>query len=372
MGGREQREPGGPGPCPPRPPRCRRRRRLHRAEEPRPGPPHPPHPPPRPGGLRRPRSEPPCPHAEGGTMPPAPALLLLLVLLGGGVAPRERPGPSPLRMAAILDEGGPCGGGQRLGGSGAAILDEGGPCGGGQRLALALAREQLNGVLGALGTPPRPRLEVEVFELGGDSQYETTDISELHWLDWLDWVEVFELGGDSQYETTDIMCQILPKGVLSVLGPAASPAAAATVSHICGDKEIPHIKVGPEDAPRPPLLRFAALSLFPSNEDVSGAVGGLLRSLHSPPASLICAQPECLLRLEELVRGFLISRETLSVRVLEGAQDPTPLLKEIRDDKVPVIVIDANASVARLVLSKVWGWGLGGLGVVGLGVVGLE
>ncbi|KAK2510358.1 hypothetical protein Q9233_017819, partial [Columba guinea] len=108
--------------------------------------------------------------------------------------------------------------------------------GGGQRLALALAREQLNGLLGALGSNPRPRLEVEVFELGGDSQYESTAIS--------------------------------------------------------------------------------------------------------------------LLRLEELVRGFLISRETLSVRVLEGAQDPTPLLKEIRDDKVPVIVIDANASVARLVLSK--------------------
>ncbi|XP_065510789.1 glutamate receptor ionotropic, kainate 5 [Caloenas nicobarica] len=148
------------------------------------------------------------------------------------------------------------------------------------------------------------------------------------------------------------MCQILPKGVVSVLGPAASPAAAATVSHICGEKEIPHIKVGPEDTPRPPLLRFAAVSLFPSNEDVSLAVGGLLRSLRSPPASLICAQPECLLRLEELVRGFLISRETLSVRVLEGAQDPTPLLKEIRDDKVTVIVIDANASVAHLVLSK--------------------
>ncbi|XP_065510790.1 glutamate receptor ionotropic, kainate 5-like [Caloenas nicobarica] len=85
-------------------------------------------------------------------MPPAPAVLLLLV---AAVAPRERPGPSPLRMAAILDEGGPCGGGQRL--------------------ALALAREQLNGVLGALGTPPRPRLEVEIYELQRDSQYETTD-----------------------------------------------------------------------------------------------------------------------------------------------------------------------------------------------------
>uniref|UniRef100_A0A674HPT3 Glutamate receptor n=1 Tax=Taeniopygia guttata TaxID=59729 RepID=A0A674HPT3_TAEGU len=203
----------------------------------------------------------------------------------------------------------------------AAILDERGGCGRGERLALALARERLNGPGG--GRPPA-RLELEVFELARDSQY----------------------------ETTDTMCQILPKGVVSVLGPAASPAAAATVSHICGEKEIPHIRVGPEEAPRPPLLRLAALSLYPSNEDVSRALGGLLRSLRAPPASLICARPECLLRLEELVRQFLISRESLSVRVLDAEQDPTPLLKEIRDDKVPTIVIDGSAATAALVLAK--------------------
>ncbi|TRZ07626.1 hypothetical protein HGM15179_019484, partial [Zosterops borbonicus] len=231
--------------------------------------------------------------------PPAPPALLLLLV--AAAAPRGPPGPNALRMAAILDERGGCGRGERL--------------------ALALARERVNGPGG--GRPPA-RLEVDVFELARDNQY----------------------------ETTDTMCQILPKGVVSVLGPAASPAAAATVSHICGEKEIPHIRVGPEDTPRPPLLRLAALSLYPSNEDVSLALGGLLRSLRAPPASLICAQAECLLRLEELVRQFLISRESLSVRVLDAEQDPTPLLKEIRDDKVPTIIIDGSAATAGLVLAK--------------------
>ncbi|KAM8792423.1 LOW QUALITY PROTEIN: glutamate receptor ionotropic, kainate 5-like, partial [Eudromia elegans] len=157
-------------------------------------------------------------------------------------------------------------------------------------------------------------------------------------------------------------CQLLPKGLVSVLGPAGSPAAAAAVSHICGEKEIPHIKiphikiphikVGPEDAPRPPPLRFASVSLYPSAQDLGLALGHVLRSLRGPPAALVCAQAQCLVRLEELVRQFLISRETLSVRLLDGAGDPTPLLKEIRDDKVATIVIDGDAATARLVLSK--------------------
>lgn len=65
------------------------------------------------------------------------------------------------------------------------------------------------------------------------------------------------------------------------------------------------------------------------------------------------AIPSGLLRLEELVRHFLISRETLSVRMLDENLDPTPLLKEIRDDKVATIIIDANASVSILILKKV-------------------
>lgn len=53
------------------------------------------------------------------------------------------------------------------------------------------------------------------------------------------------------------------------------------------------------------------------------------------------------------MRGFLISKETLSVRMLDDSRDPTPLLKEIRDDKVSTIIIDANASISHLVLRKV-------------------
>uniref|UniRef100_A0A671FKN9 Glutamate receptor n=1 Tax=Rhinolophus ferrumequinum TaxID=59479 RepID=A0A671FKN9_RHIFE len=203
----------------------------------------------------------------------------------------------------------------------AAILDDQTVCGRGERLALALAREQINGII---EVPAKARVEVDIFELQRDSQY----------------------------ETTDTMCQILPKGVVSVLGPSSSPASASTVSHICGEKEIPHIKVGPEETPRLQYLRFASVSLYPSNEDVSLAVSRILKSFNYPSASLICAKAECLLRLEELVRGFLISKETLSVRMLDDSQDPTPLLKEIRDDKVSTIIIDANASISHLILRK--------------------
>ncbi|KAM9488369.1 glutamate receptor ionotropic, kainate 5 [Clarias gariepinus] len=203
----------------------------------------------------------------------------------------------------------------------AAILDDRSACGRGERLALALARENINSVLEG---PARARVDVEVFELQKDSQY----------------------------ETTDTMCQILPKGVVAVIGPTSSPASGSTVSHICGEKEIPHVKIGPEETPRLPYLRFASVTLYPSNEDLSLAVGAILRSFSYPSASLVCAKAECLLRLEELVRRFLISRETLSVRMLDDDLDPTSLLKEIRDDKIATIIIDANASVSYLILKK--------------------
>uniref|UniRef100_A0AAQ4P3L4 Glutamate receptor n=1 Tax=Gasterosteus aculeatus aculeatus TaxID=481459 RepID=A0AAQ4P3L4_GASAC len=202
-----------------------------------------------------------------------------------------------------------------------AILDDQSVCGRGERLALALARENINSVMEA---PSRARVEVDIYELQKDSQY----------------------------DTTDTMCQILPKGVVSVIGPASSPASGSTVSHICGEKEIPHVKIGPEETPRLPYLRFASVTLYPSNEDLSLAIGAILRSFSYPSASLVCAKAECLLRLEELVRRFLISRETLSIRMLDDNLDPTPLLKEIRDDKVATIIIDANASVSYLILKK--------------------
>ncbi|XP_016311441.1 glutamate receptor ionotropic, kainate 5-like [Sinocyclocheilus anshuiensis] len=244
-------------------------------------------------------------------MPALPALLLsihllflLLLLLLLTMAPSshsQAPALAAVRMAAILDDQSACGRGERL--------------------ALALARENINSVMEG---PARARVEVDIFELQRDSQY----------------------------ETTDTMCQILPKGVVSVIGPASSPASGSTVSHICGEKEIPHIKIGPEETPRLPYLRFASVTLYPSNEDLSLAIGAILRSFSYPTASLICAKAECLLQLEELVRHFLISRETLSVRMLDENLDPTPLLKEIRDDKVATIIIDANASVSILILKK--------------------
>uniref|UniRef100_A0A3B4AK72 Receptor ligand binding region domain-containing protein n=1 Tax=Periophthalmus magnuspinnatus TaxID=409849 RepID=A0A3B4AK72_9GOBI len=206
---------------------------------------------------------------------------------------------------------------------GAAILDEQASwCGRGERGALTLARESVNEQLQGSA---RGRVEVDIFDLQRDSQY----------------------------HTTETMCQILPKGVVSVIGPASSPASGSTVSHICGEKEIPHVKIGPEETPKLPYLRFASVTLYPSNEDLSQAISSVLSSFGSPTTSLICAKAECLLRLEELVRHFLISRETLSVRMLDESQDPTSLLKEIRDDKVAMIIIDANASTSYSVLRKV-------------------
>lgn len=103
-------------------------------------------------------------------------------------------------------------------------------------------------------------------------------------------------------------------GVVSVIGPASSPASSSAVSHICGEKEvswcflsqqdgwtsascpppqIPHVKVGPEETPKLPYLRFASVTLHPSNEDLSLAIGAVLRSLGRPPTSIICAKAEC-------------------------------------------------------------------------------
>lgn len=60
-----------------------------------------------------------------------------------------------------------------------------------------------------------------------------------------------------------------------------------------------------------------------------------------------------LLNLEKLLRQFLISKDTLSVRMLDDTRDPTPLLKEIRDDKTATIIIHANASMSHTILLKV-------------------
>ncbi|KAF7210772.1 kainate 5-like, partial [Nothobranchius furzeri] len=245
-------------------------------------------------------------HEEQWKMPALPALLLsiyvaVLLLTMAPLSFSQANTLSAVRMAALLDDPSVCGRGERL--------------------ALALARENINN------------------QMEGSAQARVE-------------VDVYELQKDSQYDTTDTMCQILPKGVVSVIGPASSPASGSTISHICGEKEIPHIKIGPEETPKLPYLRFASVTLYPSNEDLSLAIGSILHSFGYPTASLICAKAECLLRLEELVRHFLISRETLSVRMLDDSLDPTPLLKEIRDDKVATIIIDANASISYHILRK--------------------
>lgn len=67
--------------------------------------------------------------------------------------------------------------------------------------------------------------------------------------------------------------------------------------------QIPHVKIGPEETPRLPYLRFASVTLYPSNEDLSLAVGAILRSFSYPSASLVCAKAEC----ESLIFALSIS-----------------------------------------------------------------
>ncbi|XP_044145443.1 glutamate receptor ionotropic, kainate 4 [Bufo gargarizans] len=225
----------------------------------------------------------------------APLVLLLLLLM------KTTGSPNSIRIAAILDD--PM------------------ECSRGERLSITLAKDRIN------RTPERQ----------GKSKLE---------------VDIFELLRDSEYETAETMCQILPKGVLGVLGPSFSPSSSSIISNICGEKEVPHIKVSPEEFLRFQFQRFTTLNLHPSNTDVSAAIAALLNFFNSTTACLICAKAECLLNLEKLLRQFLISKDCLSVRMLDDTWDPTPLLKEIRDDKTGTIIIHANASMSHTILMK--------------------
>ncbi|XP_063063592.1 glutamate receptor ionotropic, kainate 4 [Engraulis encrasicolus] len=202
-----------------------------------------------------------------------------------------------------------------------AILDDPMECSRGERLAITLAKEQIN----------------------RSSNRSTTGKLE---------IDIFELLRDSEYETGETMCQILSKGVVAVLGPSASPASNSIISNICGEKEVPYVKVAPEDILKVQFPRFTTLDLRPTNTDVSLAVAGLLTFFNSSSSCLICAQADCLLNLERLLRQFLISKETLSVRMLDDSHDPTPLLKEIRDDKTGTIIVDANATMSHIILER--------------------
>ncbi|XP_058543053.1 glutamate receptor ionotropic, kainate 4 isoform X1 [Neofelis nebulosa] len=203
----------------------------------------------------------------------------------------------------------------------AAILDDPMECSRGERLSITLAKNRINRAPERLG-----KAKVEV--------------------------DIFELLRDSEYETAETMCQILPKGVVAVLGPSSSPASSSIISNICGEKEVPHFKVAPEEFIKFQSQRFTTLNLHPSNTDISVAVAGILNFFNCTTACLICARAECLLNLERLLRQFLISKDTLSVRMLDDTRDPTPLLKEIRDDKTATIIIHANASMSHTILLK--------------------
>ncbi|XP_051521209.1 glutamate receptor ionotropic, kainate 4-like isoform X1 [Myxocyprinus asiaticus] len=203
----------------------------------------------------------------------------------------------------------------------AAILDDPMECSRGERLAITLAKDSIN----------------------RSSNRSTTGKLE---------VDIFELLRDSEYETGETMCQIMSKGVVAVLGPSASPASNSIISNICGEKEVPYVKVAPEDILKVQFPRFTTLDLRPTNTDISMAVAGLLTFFNSSTSCLICAQADCLLNLEVLLRQFLISKETLSVRMLDDSQDPTPLLKEIRDDKTATIIVDANVTMSHIILER--------------------
>uniref|UniRef100_A0A6Q2XAL1 Glutamate receptor n=1 Tax=Esox lucius TaxID=8010 RepID=A0A6Q2XAL1_ESOLU len=203
----------------------------------------------------------------------------------------------------------------------AAILDDPMECSRGERLAITLAKDSIN----------------------RSSNRSTTGKLE---------VDIFELLRDSEYEMGETMCQILSKGVVAVLGPSASPASNSIISNICGEKEVPYVKVAPEDILKVQFPRFTTLDLRPTNTDISLAVTGLLSFFNSTTACLICSRADCLLNLERLLRQFLISKETLSVRMLDDSQDPTPLLKEIRDDKTATIIVDANATMSHIILER--------------------
>ncbi|XP_032364718.1 glutamate receptor ionotropic, kainate 4 [Etheostoma spectabile] len=203
----------------------------------------------------------------------------------------------------------------------AAILDDPMECSRGERLAITLAKDSIN----------------------RSSNRSTTGKLE---------VDIFELLRDSEYEMGETMCQIMSKGVVAVLGPSASPASNSIISNICGEKEVPYVKVAPEDILKVQFPRFTTLDLRPTNTDISLAVAGLLTFFNSTTACLICAQADCLLNLEQLLRQFLISKETLSVRMLDDSNDPTPLLKEIRDDKTATIIVDANATMSHIILER--------------------
>lgn len=64
------------------------------------------------------------------------------------------------------------------------------------------------------------------------------------------------------------VCQILPKGVVAVLGPSSSPASSSIISNICGEKEVSAGQTGRPQA--------AAVPTGAVGSEASGARGARL------------------------------------------------------------------------------------------------
>lgn len=96
-----------------------------------------------------------------------------------------------------------------------------------------------------------------------------------------------------------------------MVGEGVGVRLESLASNISLSVQIPHVKVGPEETPRLQYLRFASVSLYPSNEDVSLAVSRILKSFNYPSASLICAKAECEQGLGLPFRSVLFRRPFL-------------------------------------------------------------
>ncbi|KAF4803944.1 glutamate ionotropic receptor kainate type subunit 4 [Turdus rufiventris] len=171
-----------------------------------------------------------------------------------------------------------------------AILDDPMECSRGERLSITLAKNRIN----------------RAPERAGKARVE---------------VDIFELLRDSEYETAETMCQILPKGVVGVLGPSSSPASSSIISNICGEKEVPHFKVAPEEFLKLQLQRFTTLNLHPSNTDISVAVAGILNFFNCTTACLICAKAESELGMASAYYTYIFTNLEFSLQRLDTLLD---------------------------------------------------
>ncbi|XP_023600484.1 glutamate receptor ionotropic, kainate 4 [Myotis lucifugus] len=142
----------------------------------------------------------------------------------------------------------------------AAILDDPMECSRGERLSITLAKNRINRAPERLG---KAKVEVDIFELLRDSEYETAETRQLK--DYEDYASKSHL---SSCSAVGRFFQNQSQGV-------------------------PHFKVAPEEFIKFQLQRFTTLNLHPSNTDISVAVAGVLNFFNCTTACLVCAKAEC-------------------------------------------------------------------------------